>query len=321
MRLQHKSYRTEQSYLGWVRRFIRFYRGESTQALGAPEARHYLTYLAIERRVAAQTQKGQTSVFSRKQIVDILYRMYRQIGHKARLSHEVADHILMLIQDGQLKPGDQLPSEQELTQLFGLSRPTIREAIHSLVARNILDVTHGRGTFVSQNPGVETDPLGLNTLPAEQLQDSLPEARLLIEPGVAGLAAKNATEEDIEEIETHLADMEQIVQEGGVSMSIELEFHRSIANASKNVIIRRIIPIIIESIMRTYSNAHRTGEEHAMALEEHKQIVEAIRDRKVTQAEQAMRRHLEKSSARTLAKLKSAESEQVGRNPSSAATD
>ena len=64
LRLQHKSYRTEQSYLGWVRRFLRFYRGESTQALGAPEARHYLTYLAIERRVAAQTQKGQTSVFS-----------------------------------------------------------------------------------------------------------------------------------------------------------------------------------------------------------------------------------------------------------------
>jgi DNA-binding FadR family transcriptional regulator len=229
--------------------------------------------------------------------------MYRQLGHKARLSHEVADHILMLIQDGQLKPGDKLPSEQELTHLFGLSRPTIREAIHSLVAQNILDVAHGRGTFVSQNPGVETDPLGLNALPGEQLQESLPEARLLIEPGVAALAAKNATEDDVEAIETHLADMEQIVQKGGVSMSIEMEFHRSIANASKNVIITRIIPIILESIMRTYSSAHRTGEEHAMALEEHKRIVDAIREGDASSAELAMRQHLERSSARTLAKM------------------
>lgn len=231
--------------------------------------------------------------------------MYPQIGHKARLSHEVADHILMLIQDGQLKPGDKLPSEQELTQLFGLSRPTIREAIHSLVARNILDVAHGRGTFVSSNPGVETDPLGLNALSGEQLQRSLPEARLLIEPGVAGLAAKNATENDIEAIETHLADMEQVVKEGGVSMSIELEFHRSIANASKNVIIGRVIPIILESIMRTYSNAHRTGKEHALALAEHRRIVDAIRRGDVENAEQAMREHLQRSSARTLAKWES----------------
>ncbi len=242
--------------------------------------------------------------------------MYPQIGHKARLSHEVADHILMLIQDGRLKPGDKLPSEQELTQLFGLSRPTIREAIHSLVAQNILDVAHGRGTFVSRNPGVETDPLGLNALPGEQLQQSLPEARLLIEPGVAGLAARNATQDDIEAIETHLSDMEQVVQEGGVSMSIELEFHRSIANASKNVIIRRVIPIILESIMRTYSDAHRTGEEHAVALEEHKRIVDAIRDGDVEDAEQAMREHLQRSSARTVAKMKSESG-----NPQTAPTD
>jgi DNA-binding FadR family transcriptional regulator len=244
--------------------------------------------------------------------------MYRQLGNKDRLSHEVANHILMLIQDGQLKPGDKLPSEQELTQLFGLSRPTIREAIHSLVARNILDVTHGRGTFVSQNPGVETDPLGLSALTTEQLGESLPEARVLIEPGVAGLAAKNATPEDMEAIETHLSDMEQIVQEGGVSMSVELEFHRSIANASKNLIIQRIVPIILESIMRTYSHAHRTREEHAMALEEHRNIVKAIRSGEVEHAEEAMRQHLLRSSARTFAKMDKMESEDTqDRNASS----
>ncbi len=232
--------------------------------------------------------------------------MYRKIGNSERLSHEVADHITMLIQDGQLKPGDRLPSELELTQLFGLSRPTIREAIRFLVSRNVLKVVRGRGTFVTENPGVETDPLGLNALALEELQPSLVEARLMIEPGVARLAAENAGAEDIEAIETHLADMEQIVHEGKVSMSIELEFHRSIARASKNAVIMRIIPIIMDSIIRTYAITGRSSHDHSQALEEHRHVFNAIRRGDPVGAEQAMRTHLEQSRTRSRAKTRPA---------------
>lgn len=232
--------------------------------------------------------------------------MYRKIGNSARLSHEVADHIMMLIQERRLKPGDKLPSEVQLTQLFGLSRPTIREAIRSLVSRNVLKVEHGRGTFVADNPGVETDPLGLNQLPAEALKPSLLEARLIIEPGVARLAAANADSGDIEAIGTHLADMQQIVDEGKISMSVELEFHRSIAQASKNAVIMRIIPIIMDSIIRTYDSARRTSRDHGAALEEHYAIFEAIRRGDPAGAENAMRNHLERSRARSAAKQRNA---------------
>ena len=216
----------------------------------------------------------------------------------------MADHIMMLIQDGQLKPGDRLPSEQELTQLFGLSRPTIREAIHALAAQHVLQVVRGKGTFVTDNPGVETDPLRLGSIPDDALRQALVEARIIIEPGVARLAAENADAADLETIAMHLADMEQIVRDRKVSMSIELEFHRSIANAGKNTVIMRIIPIIMEGIIRTYSNARRTRHDHATALEEHKRIVEAIRNRDGELAEQMMRSHLQRSAARTREKMK-----------------
>ncbi len=227
---------------------------------------------------------------------------------------------MMLIQDRQLKPGDKLPSEVQLTQLFGLSRPTIREAIRALVSRNVLKVERGRGTFVADNPGVEADPLQLGTLPAEQLQPSLREARLIIEPGVARLAALNADPADIEEIKTHLADMQQIVDEGRVSMSVELEFHRSIAKASKNPVIVRIIPIIMDSIIRTYDSARRTSRDHAVALEEHYAIFEAIRHGDAAGAEEAMRNHLERSLARSASKNRAAADASGKRAADAAAT-
>jgi len=207
-----------------------------------------------------------------------------------------------------------------LTQLFGLSRPTIREAIRALVSRNVLKVERGRGTFVADNPGVETDPLGLSTLPAGQLQPSLREARLIIEPGVARLAALNADLVDIEAINTHLTDMQQIVDEGRVSMSVELEFHRSIAKASKNPVIMRIIPIIMDSIIRTYDSARRTSRDHAVALEEHYAIFEAIRHGDPAEAEGAMRNHLEHSLARSAAKRKRAADASGKRAADAAAT-
>lgn len=232
--------------------------------------------------------------------------MYQKIESQQRLSHEVADHIRMLIRDGQLKPSDKLPNEFELTGLFGVSRPTVREAIRSLVSQNILVVHRGRGTYVADDPGIVADPLGLGLLADANLRYSLVEARLVIEPGVARLAAENAEQADLDRIETYITEMEQIVDEHKVSMSIELEFHRSIAQASKNPVIMRIIPVIMDSIINTYKDAKRTSADHERALEEHRRIFHAIRRRDGRSAEEAMRNHLENSRLRTLAKLEKA---------------
>ena len=76
--------------------------------------------------------------------------MYRKIKNQSRLSHEVAGQIKELIRKEKLKPGDKLPNEMQLAELFGVSRPTIREAAKSLVSQNIIKILRGKGTFVSE---------------------------------------------------------------------------------------------------------------------------------------------------------------------------
>ena len=184
--------------------------------------------------------------------------MYKKIENQHRLSHQVAERIRGLIRDEKLKPGDKLPNEIELTRLFGVSRPTVREAVKALVSRNIIEILRGRGTFVSSTPGITSDPLGLYFINSGDLHLSLIEARLLLEPPVARLAAEKGEAEDIERIGLHVQEMADIVTRREVGMSIELEFHRSIAEATKNPVIMRIVPIIMDSIVKTYKDAPRT---------------------------------------------------------------
>lgn len=226
--------------------------------------------------------------------------MYTKLVPERQRSQEVATQIRELIRSEKLKPGDKLPNEMELTHLFSVSRPTIREAVKSLVSQNIIEIHRGKGTYVSQNPGIVADPLGLDFVLTPNLRLSLIEARLIIEPGVARLATRNGDEEDINRIGMFIHRMEEIVQQHRVDMNIELDFHRSIAEATKNPVIMRVVPIIVDSITRTYRDAPRTSEDHRHALEEHKLIYEAIRAGNPEGAFSAMQHHLEMSYQRTL---------------------
>jgi GntR family transcriptional repressor for pyruvate dehydrogenase complex len=228
--------------------------------------------------------------------------MYQRLANDRRLSLEVADRIKELIRKEKLKPGDKLPNEMQLAELFGVSRPTVREAVKSLVSQNIIGIQRGKGTFVSETPGIASDPLGLDFLVVEDLHLSLIEVRLLIEPGVARLAAERGTPADINRIGEYLQEMKKIVDRHEVGMGTELEFHRSIAEATENPVIMRLVPIIMDSIVKTYRDAPRTSEDHGQALLEHTEIFNAIKNRDKGQAYAAMERHLQNSYRRTLSR-------------------
>ena len=133
-----------------------------------------------------------------------------------------------------------------------------------------------------------------------ELRLALLEARLLIEPGAARLAAKNADETDISRIKGFVDAMAEIVRRKEINMDIELEFHRSIAKATKNPVILRIVPVVIDAIIKTYRDTPRTSEDHKQALAEHTAIFSAIKNKDSVQAFQAMQNHLERSYQRTL---------------------
>ncbi|HEY9054573.1 MAG TPA: FadR/GntR family transcriptional regulator [Rectinemataceae bacterium] len=221
---------------------------------------------------------------------------------ESRRSQEVASHIKSLIRDGALKPGEKLPNEIELCGNFAVSRPTIREAIKSLVSQGIIEIRRGKGTYVRQVPGIAEDPLGLDFLVRPDLRLVLIEARMVIEPGVARLAAQKADDEDIRRIAASLAEMEEIVLQGKVDIESELHFHRSIAEATRNPVMTRIIPVIMESIIKTYKDAPRTTDDHRQALGEHRKVYEAIAARDPELSFQAMHAHLDASYRRTLSK-------------------
>lgn len=228
--------------------------------------------------------------------------MYTNLSSERQRSREVANHIKGLILSDKFKPGDKLPSELELCGLFSVSRPTIREAVKTLVSQGILIIRRGKGTYVSQMPGIAEDPLGLDFIMSPNLRLSLIQARLIIEPGVARLAAQMADSATLAKIEKSVRDMEAIVYQHKVGMDAELNFHRSIAEATKNPVIIRLIPIIMDSIVKTYRDAPRTSEDHRHALEEHSLIYEAIAAADPEKSFEAMHKHLDASYKRSLAK-------------------
>jgi DNA-binding FadR family transcriptional regulator len=228
--------------------------------------------------------------------------MYKNLSMEPRRSQEVAAHIKTLIRDNKLKPGEKLPNEMELCGHFAVSRPTVREAVKVLVSQGIIEIRRGKGTFVRQMPGISEDPLGLDFIVNPNMRLVLIEARIIIEPGVARLAAQKADDQAIAAIGASVKEMEDIVLQNNVNIEVELNFHRSIAEATKNPVITRIIPIIMESITKTYRDAPRTTEDHRHALEEHRRIYQAIAARDPDRSYEAMQMHLNASYQRTLSK-------------------
>ncbi len=212
---------------------------------------------------------------------------------RKNLSNEVANTIIRMIQDNKYKPGSKLPNEMELSEMFDVSRTTIREAVKTLASNNIVKIVRGKGTFVAEKPGLINDPLGVSFIQDKNLILCLFETRLLIEPRVANLAAKRATPGDINKLQSLLIDMEEVINRKENHSDIDIEFHTAIAKATQNPIIERIIPIIIESIIKGYFETVNVPGSADRALKYHKSIFKAINNSDPEGAEKEMQAHLE----------------------------
>lgn len=217
------------------------------------------------------------------------------ISNRNLLSKEVSIKIQELIIKEDIKPNEKLPSELELCEIMGVSRSTIREAVKILVSNNVVYIKRGKGTFLSENPGLIKDPLGVNFMNDVNLIFSLFETRVLIEPQVANLASKKANADDLAVIEECVIKMEKHLDDGVFDKDIDLEFHIAIAKATKNPIIQRIIPIINESIVEGYTKTSNIKGSHQKAAKWHRQIFEAIKNKESKKAEDFMREHLKET--------------------------
>lgn len=207
------------------------------------------------------------------------------------LPQRVAEQISQLIIDRQLTTDDKLPNEFELATQLNVGRGTVREAVKLLVAKNVLVIRRGKGTYIAHNPGVVEDPLGFAYYPDQlQLGLDLLEVRANLEPWVARLAAERATQEDIDIMQRNCRLVEEDILAGRDHLPNDMLFHVSIANCMHNLVTPKLIPIITYSVRLFGSlNGNSLLSETIIG---HRAIFDAISSHDPDGAAKAMQQHL-----------------------------
>ncbi|MGI6110912.1 MAG: FadR/GntR family transcriptional regulator [Bilifractor sp.] len=197
-----------------------------------------------------------------------------------------------MIVQGNMKPGDKLPTEKEMIQRFGVSRSTLREALKVLKAENVITQKRGSGTYVSYETGIGEDPLGLHFTDQKNLLNNLLETRVLIEPEIVELATYRATEQDLEEMKKTVEEMERMKVNTERTEEMDVKFHTCVARCTHNDVLIRVLPIIIESIRRGHSKTAEDLESFQRAKKRHREIYEAIAARDYIKAKFLTEHHI-----------------------------
>lgn len=209
------------------------------------------------------------------------------------LSQHLSRQILAMIASGNLQAGDRLPSMKELAERFSVATPTIREALRRLQGTGVIDIRHGSGIYVLKaGQGlIITNPYhaALNADSAMQLLD----ARLAIEPYLAGKAADVSTGEDIVSLERLLDDAKLLLTGQDAKLHpTNMQFHAEIARISRNSILSAFFESLVELYSREQLGILAIFNARTSDHEEHVRIFEAIRNHDSSLAADRMREHL-----------------------------
>ncbi len=194
------------------------------------------------------------------------------------VTEEAILRIKGMILSGELKPGDRLPPEKELSEALGLSRSSLREAVKALEIIRVLDVRRGDGTYVtSLTPSLLLDAM---SFVVDLHQDAsvleLFEVRRILEPEAAALAAARITPVDVAHLRTLLSQVD-----GGTSVddlvAHDVVFHRSIAELSGNAYLTRLLDTLSSRTLRARVwRGLSEGGSVERTLTEHRAIVDAL---------------------------------------------
>jgi GntR family transcriptional regulator, transcriptional repressor for pyruvate dehydrogenase complex len=206
---------------------------------------------------------------------------------------QVVNHIRSLMENGILKPGNRLPSERKLALELKISRASLRTGIGYLVAMGVMKVRHGVGTFIEDGPAeFNAASLGLMSALYGFKFWQMFEARLILEGSLAALAAKRGTEEDHAALAEQVAEMYAIADNPADFLLHDVQFHRTIAQASGNPILAALIKTITAAMYeKRIKTVERASYLRDMA-EMHHEIFRAIRAHDPVEARKRMEEHL-----------------------------
>jgi len=220
-----------------------------------------------------------------------------------RLSDDIVEQLETMILEGTLQPGQRLPAERALAERFGVSRPSVREAVQKLAARGLLISRQGGGNYVSESLGSSfSDPLmGLLESRPEAQRDLL-EFRHTLESDCAFYAARRATELDRQQLQAAFDELQACyAREGKASRAEEgaadARFHLAIAQASHNLVllhtIRGLFDLLKRSVVTNIGGMYalRSETRHTLVAQ-HQALFDAIMDRRAEDARRIAGEHI-----------------------------
>ena len=219
------------------------------------------------------------------------------------LAHGLVDDLGDKIRSQQLRPGDKLPTESAIMQVYGVSRTVVREALSKLQAASLVETRHGVGTFVLQPRVASMFRLEGSDIAATVDVLAVLELRISLETETAGLAALRHTEAQLRGLREALDAFDANVAAGGDTVGHDLRFHLLIAEATGNPYFAEIMGhlgagLIPRARVSAIRNHDRRGEYLVHVNREHEEIYAAIARRDPDSARAAMRIHLTNSRER-----------------------
>ena len=216
-----------------------------------------------------------------------------EVIRRNKVYEEVARQIERLILK-RLKPGDKLPSERELAEMLRVSRGSIRDAIRSLELTGLVEPRQGTGTIVREaSADSAVNPLTNALKRRKESVIELLDFRKMLEPPLAARAATHASPEELLEMEDILRRQEEKQRQGDAAVAEDAEFHYSVALASDNSVILKVLDILMDLLRETRERSLQVEGRAQRSLAGHRRILAAIKGHDAEAAKSAMRRHIE----------------------------
>jgi GntR family transcriptional repressor for pyruvate dehydrogenase complex len=213
---------------------------------------------------------------------------------KTKLHEQIVNQVQALIEKGRLKHGDQLPPERELASIFKVSRHTVREAIRILEQKNILRSRPGSGTFIIlEDESSVVEYMARAIFREKNTLSEIFQFRELLEPQIAGLAARNATQKNISDLEDILEKQKQELGNTVESKELDEKFHLALAKATGNSVLFQVVELFGHILLKSRHEDSQSPYRNKLSIEGHKKILDAIKDADSMAANKLMAGHLD----------------------------
>lgn len=212
---------------------------------------------------------------------------------RSPLYEQIADRLKVLIVEKGLQPGDKLPTEHELAEMFQASRSSVREALRFLQSLGVVQIRQRHGVVI-QAPAIsdlmEHLAYGLRFVP--EPQTDLWEARLVLEAGALPLISARLTPQGLSQLDTILAEMEKAIFASPLFMKLDLEYHRMLLVLAGNTIILELAKVIEDFFSHPRNQIVTTPTQRQLFTQEHRQMRDALAASDLAEAQGILLRHL-----------------------------